>query len=319
MVKLFLGPMSKNVVDAAIEYTNETQRPLGLIASRRQVDYSGGYVNYWNTKTLADYVRSKTQLITLQRDHGGPLQGEIKDPGFDSFYVDSKVMDIIHIDPWKENSFEKALGETVHYIRFCRSYGQVLFEIGTEEAIFPYSAQQLEDLIIYLKNNLKAFEYGQIKYAVIQSGTKLKDNHNTGVYSLERLQDMLAICRKYNLLSKEHNGDFLSTQQIKDKFAAGLHAINIAPEMGRIETNLILQHIKQAGREDLLDLFYQLCYKSGRWKKWVSQIPEKEEMIQITGHYLFSNRKFLVIREAFPDLDQEIKAAIKHKIKEILD
>ena len=46
--KLFIGPMSKEIVDAVIDYPV----PLGLIPSRRQVDYENGYVNGWVTETF---------------------------------------------------------------------------------------------------------------------------------------------------------------------------------------------------------------------------------------------------------------------------
>ena len=40
-MKFFIGPMSKNVVDSIIEFGDG----FGFIPSRRQVDYTGGYVN----------------------------------------------------------------------------------------------------------------------------------------------------------------------------------------------------------------------------------------------------------------------------------
>ena len=39
-MKYFIGPMSKNVVDAVIDFDGS----FGFIPSRRQVDYNGGYV-----------------------------------------------------------------------------------------------------------------------------------------------------------------------------------------------------------------------------------------------------------------------------------
>lgn len=73
--KYYIGPMSKNVVDCVIEHGQ--QHPIGLIPSRRQVDYTGGYVNDWNTKTFSEYVRNKNSSIFLCRDHGGELQERI--------------------------------------------------------------------------------------------------------------------------------------------------------------------------------------------------------------------------------------------------
>ena len=71
-VKYFICPMSKNIVDSVIEMNSEK---LGLLPSRRQIDYNGGYVNNWNTKSFTNYVRTKSNII-IQRDHSGPLQGD---------------------------------------------------------------------------------------------------------------------------------------------------------------------------------------------------------------------------------------------------
>ena len=51
-IKFYIGPMSKNVVDSIIEFTEETGNKIGLIPSRRQVEYNGGYVNNWTTKNF---------------------------------------------------------------------------------------------------------------------------------------------------------------------------------------------------------------------------------------------------------------------------
>ena len=73
--KIFIGPMSKNIVDAIIDYSNDNNVHIGLIPSRRQIEFDGGYVNNWTTQEFCDYVKSKTNNILLVRDHSGPLQG----------------------------------------------------------------------------------------------------------------------------------------------------------------------------------------------------------------------------------------------------
>ena len=54
--KFFIGPMSKNVVDSIIQFSEEENTAIGLIPSRRQVEYSGGYVNNWTTAEFIEYV-----------------------------------------------------------------------------------------------------------------------------------------------------------------------------------------------------------------------------------------------------------------------
>ena len=54
-IKFFIGPVSKNVVDAVIKYCNNTNQQIGLIPSRRQIDYKSGYVG-WNTEEFTNYI-----------------------------------------------------------------------------------------------------------------------------------------------------------------------------------------------------------------------------------------------------------------------
>ena len=101
--RLYFGTVSKNAIDAVIDvanhYGNQFEFPLGLIASRRQVDYDSGYVG--STIGLYDYIKKSSEYVYLCRDHGGPNQGAIEDDGKRSFNTDVRCMDIIHIDPWK--------------------------------------------------------------------------------------------------------------------------------------------------------------------------------------------------------------------------
>ena len=40
-IPFFIGPMSKNIVDAILEYIDETGNQIGFIPSRRQIEYLG--------------------------------------------------------------------------------------------------------------------------------------------------------------------------------------------------------------------------------------------------------------------------------------
>lgn len=323
--RIFIGPLSKNVVDSVIELAEEN-RPLALIPSRGQIDYMGGYSNHWKTSDWHNYVKSRTNNVLLARDHAGPKQGIKEDYGFDSLYEDCKYMDIIHIDPWKAaDSFGDGMVKTLDYIRFCHyANPDIYFEIGTEETIFSYEAGQLDLLINFLKNNLVSTAYDQIRYAVIQSGTSIKNTRNTGTYSEDRLIDMVAVCHRYDLLSKEHNGDYLTDDNVKNKFEAGLDAINIAPEFGQIETKtLLIAMQKDTSKQYLIEEFFQLCQNSQKWRKWVDHnfnpVLNKEELIRITGHYVFSDPFFAVIKRQFKDIDIVMKNKIKEKITSLLE
>lgn len=318
--KLFIGPMSINIIDSILSLDNYYKDKVGFILSRRQIEFDSGYVNNFTTKQFYNYVNNK---VVLERDHGGPNQGKFEDDGIESYKQDSKYMDIIHIDPWKKyNNFEDGVESTIKLINFIYKINKkCLFEIGTEQSIRQFSCDELDKFICYLKNNLSKNIFSKIIFLVIQSGTSLKGNKNIGIYDENKLKEMIGISKKYNLLSKEHNGDYLG-EIIKNKFNLGLDAINIAPEFGFIETNVILDIINKNNDNEFFDIFFDLCYKSGKWKKWVDcnfdPKKNKEELIKISGHYIFSDEKFIKYKSKYEDIDLKIKSVISDKIKKII-
>ena len=312
-MKYFIGPMSKNVVDAIIEFDGD----FGFIPSRRQVDYNGGYVNGWTTGEFATYVNGR---VPIERDHGGIGQGYKYDDGIESFMNDSRYFDKIHIDPWKEyQDFDKGLQETIDCINFVHQVGQqkkIKFEVGTEESIRRFEAVELEKLLIYLERRLDSEVFDNIEYVVVQSGVGLDlgKQNNTGTFDPDRLEKMIDVCKKFGKKSKEHNGDYLSNDEYKVRFDMGLDSINIAPEFGQLETMIYLNHMDS----ESISKWYELCLASKRWEKWVDEyfIPQdnKRELIKICGHYLFSDKGFKKIK---PDIDTEIVLEIKYKLEEL--
>lgn len=319
--KYFIGPMSKNVVDTIIEFCNKTNNNIGLIPSRRQVEWNGGYVNEWTTKEFSEYIKSKTDKILLVRDHSGPKQGQSEDDGYFSLSEDCKYLDLIHIDPWKKYSaFNLGLGETIKMIEYCYDLNpDIRYEVGTEEAIRRFEPYELDTLVNQLKSRLSPEIYNQIQYLVIQSGTSLKGTNQTGNYDATRLKEMIEVCKHHNLISKEHNGDYIPVSVIKEKFDLGLKSINIAPEFGLIETQTYLDNIKE---DAIFNEYWKICYESKKWEKWVNKdfdpIINKEELIKICGHYVLSDFRFLTnIKSHFPNIDQQIKNNIKNKLEEL--
>jgi hypothetical protein len=320
-MKYFIGPMSKNVVDNIIEFCNQTNNRIGLIPSRRQVEWDGGYVNNWTTKNFSEYVTRKSNLITLQRDHSGPGQGQYDDNGISSLIDDCKYLDLIHIDPWKKYSkYEEGLEWSIDMIKLCNALNPNLkYEVGTEEAIRRFEPSELDKFLQDLKIKLNPKLFNNIIYLVIQSGTSLKGTTQTGEYDSSRLKDMILVAKKHNLLTKEHNGDYIPVSIIKEKFNLGLDAINIAPEFGLIETQTYLDNIKEDG---ILDKFFNICYESKKWVKWVNKdfdpFTNKIDLIKICGHYVLSSPQFLFeIKSQFPNIDKQIKFNITNKLNEL--
>jgi len=313
--KLFIGPMSKNIVDNVAKMCYN----VGLIPSRRQVEFDGGYVNGWKTKNFVDYVKRLGKDILVCRDHGGPMQGKFEDSGVLSLTQDSHCMDIIHIDPWKTSlNFKECLYETEKLMRFCFKINpDVFFEIGTEEGIRKLSSEQVYDLISYIK---KTQFFNNVKFVVIQSGTKLKLDMNTGEYEESRLIEMIKVVKEFDLLSKEHNGDYVESSIIRSKFDKGLDAINIAPEFGRMETECYLDRLNG----DEFESLFQICYESKTWVKWLNgddsfnPFENKERIIKVCGHYVFSDKRFVeLVRDI--DIKEYLFEKMNKRVREILE
>ncbi len=279
--------MSKTIVDVILEFTSRTGQSIGLIPSRRQVDFQGGYVNNWTTESFTKYVKDIAKDTIIIRDHGGPLQGSVPDDGSESMFNDCHFFDGIHIDVWKKyQNIDEAIEITTMNILTCLSIrNDIFFEVGTEEAIRKYEAEDLDYILTTLRKNLPD-HFHKIRYAVVQAGTSLKSTTNTGSYNKSRLQGMVDVCKKHGVMSKEHNGDYISQEDKLSKFSTGLDCINIAPEFGVIETETILRNLTADEREQM----FTICHDSKKWVKWVNKdfnpFDNKSETIKICGHYV---------------------------------
>ena len=312
--RLFIGPMSKEIVDSVIDYTNDTKNPLGLIPSRRQVENTGGYVNHWSTDKFCNYVGEKTHNVALVRDHGGPLQGEQEDDGKDSLSSDIDAgMEILHIDPWKASTtVQDGVYNSLKLIEFCLKKSEnILFEVGTEEAIFPYSPKDLEYILTELQTALGS-DFNRITHCVIQSGVKISGLQNVGNFDSLRLSEMVKVAHGSGLLSKEHNGDYLTEAEIRTRAKLGLDSINIAPEFGVTQTRLMLERFTI----DELEKAHTVCKQAGKYIKWIpphlSDNPPADLIIKTSGHYCFTS-------EPFKSYNDIVRTDLKKKLYERFD
>lgn len=312
--RLFIGPMSKEIVDIALSYS-KTHNPLGIIPSRRQVENTGGYVNNWTTRQFTSHVNSGDGRLLLVRDHGGPGQGNVDDDGIDSLMADIESgFDILHIDPWKKCSdIEEGTQKTLGLIEKClEESDDVFFEVGTEESIFRYTHNDLEFLLSNLEKKLKD-KFHRIKYAVIQSGVEISGTRNIGNFSKKRLRQMTEVCKKFDVLSKEHNGDYLSFKQIKERANTGLDSINIAPEFGVTQTRLLLDN-QLVSLSEALDI----CLRSKKYEKWIPEEmkhnPPERLVVEVSGHYSFCDPLF---KKSIPKIKLDLENVLKKRFDEI--
>lgn len=307
MPKYFICPMSKNIVDAVCELDSNI---FGFTVTRRQVDYDGGYVNGWNTKSFYEYVKSKNSSILLERDHGGPLQGTVIDNGLDSFKEDLNYFNLIHLDPWKQARYtsEGLALTTSTLLELYQQNPKVKYEVLTEAAIKQFNHKDYKTIL----SNLRFFSaeaFDNIEYVVVQSGVKidLVSMKNTNKFLTEPLATMIKACKDYGKKTKEHNGDYLSKEERELRFHAGIDAINIGPELVQLETEIYLEHMTESEKNS----FYEVCLASEKWKRWVTpkfDSSNKDMMIRVCGHYNYSKLPF---KEGINDI---IKDTIKYKL-----
>jgi len=352
---LNIGPMSKNIVDTTIDISDKYNIPLTLIASRRQIDnenFSGGYVNNWNTKTFADYVKkkSKKKNIFLARDHGGPWQNDIEvnnnydlkkamDSSKESFKSDIEAgFDFLHldtsIDPQKKMKPPELFERLFELYEFCYEYSQrnkkeIDFEVGTEEQ--SGSTNTPEELNYNLDKINKFCEKNKITkpaFVVVQAGTKVMEMKNIGSFDSPvrvegetpveiQLPKMIEACEANNIMMKEHNTDYLSDESLYWHPKIGIHSANVAPEFGVAETKEIVLLLKKLKLNKLLDRFLEISYESQKWKKWMmpnSKTTDEEKSI-ICGHYNFFREE---VKDIFLDLDLQCKKKFLQPLNNIL-
>lgn len=308
-IKYFICPMSKNLVDSVLEIKSPK---IGLLPTLRQINFDGGYVGDWDTKSFHDYVKNKENII-LKRDHCGENQGS--NDLYKSFDIDSKYFDLIHIDPWLfKSDIDEGINETIKNINYINKINSnILYEIGTEESIRKFELDELDYFFNKVLGGLELEIRKKILYGVIQSGVKIDffNKKNLANTNMENLNQMISICKKHNLKSKEHNGDFLNECEIKLRLEKGLDSINFGPEFVMIENETYLEYLS----DNEIDSIYNICLKSNRWKKWLLDmydIEDKYKLIKVCFHYI---RRDLIL----PDIDDIVKVKLKNRLIELLN
>ncbi len=270
-----VGPMSYNLLRAALELAKEKDFPLILIASRNQVDsdrFGGGYVCGFDQKRFVETTSKIADEIGFDglcyfcRDHGGPWQRDKErseklpteqamEIGLQSYLDDAEAgFDLLHIDPTKDPfctgvvPLSTVLERTVYLIekieeqRKANGWKELAYEVGTEETMGGLiSAEAFEGFIKELKAILDVKGLPMPLFVVGQTGTLTRLTTNVGQYDTPTATTLSNITHKYGTGLKEHNGDYLSNTILLEHPVIGLDAMNVAPEFGLVETDALLE------------------------------------------------------------------------------
>lgn len=343
---LGIGPMSESLIRASFELAKEKDFPLMFIASRNQVDsdqFGAGYVNGWNQERFINDIRKVANEINFDglyyfcRDHGGPWQrdeerrehleeNEAMQKGKDSYFDDIKSgFDLLMIDPTKDPfqigkviPLETVIERTVNLIEYCENARKDLnikdisYEVGTEETNGGLTSTETYEVFINeLNKKLDERNLPHPIFIVGQTGTLVRKSEQVGSFNYHNAVDLSKMAIKYNVGVKEHNGDYMTYEDLIKHLPAQVTATNVAPEFGTVETEAILKLVeleKFALDEGLLDsvsniteLMKKNAIESRRWEKWLSEeqasktndevfadVTLAKEILDLGGHYTFN-------------------------------
>lgn len=310
--KLGVGPMSKEI----IEVLNSYNKNLMVIASRNQVDYDSGYV----CKT-ASLQFSNPNIITC-RDHCGPYFSE-KDYELNlkqaieeckkTIINDIKNnISIIHIDVSKIKQDLQ-----IYYAQLLIEFAienktDIKLEFGSEENTGLDIEESFKRLDLQL--NFASKYKKNIIYFVTQTGSLVKDCQS-GVFDIEYNKKILEHVHSAGFLFKEHNADYLDEKDLQVRKNLGIDALNIAPQLGSIQSNILSDISKNC--EPFLE-FKKKVLEGQKYKKWIDKENYNDDLgFSVSAHYFFNSEEYVRLLK-YIDYS-EYRNRIKQQIEQVLD
>ena len=188
-----------------------------------------------------------------------------------SFVADIKAgFKILHIDPSEDIQQEISIDEMLERIYelydFCCSVAKenkkdISFEIsiGKEDG----RVHKLDE-IDYALSNIENFclkrNYPKPLFVVVKTGNYVMETKNIGVFEEivkgnrpddeNNIKKIISLCNERKIMIKEHNTDYISDEALKTHPKIGIHAINVAPEFGVVETRALLSWFTEKNLEE---------------------------------------------------------------------
>lgn len=295
--KLGIGPMSSEIIEAVYQYSSIYSYPLMLIASKNQIDWSGGYVNNWNTRDFSAFTRGlkkkyKKSNVYLCRDHCGPGfngKNSLKDTYKTIDFDIESGFDLIHVDFSNlKGGLEKKMKLSKEAINYILSQNNDIYlEIGTDKN----TGKNIRE-IKKIEYEMKYFsKFVNPQFYVCQTGSLIKEVNQVGEFNSEYVKRLKKVADRYNMRLKEHNADYLGAEDIIKRKGL-VSALNIAPMFGVIQTSLLIQKCFLYGIDP--SAFLEVSYKSRKWEKWLYKSSSKNYFLcsLIAGHYNFSTVEY---------------------------
>ena len=306
--------MSPEAIRAICNYTHDTKRPLMIIASRNQVDAESGYVMTTpELRRLLDTL--PTDYVWMCRDHCGPyfldsekdlsLKAAVEATKKTIAYDIEQGFDLIHIDTSRVDDTYDIAEELFKFASDLNP--NIRFEFGTEENVgVAAGAIKYREDVAFAKN------MPNLEFVVAQTGSLCHEDHQAGTFEIDTVRDLVRVANDNGVKLKEHNADYLSADEIRLRRAAGVHAMNIAPQLGVVQTKLLKELCLQRAGDNLWNDFSKVVLASGRWRKWTDSDLDEQKVI-VAGHYCFNTPEYRAILEALSqhtNWEEEIQSAL---------
>jgi len=300
--KLAFGPMSREIIETIFMVSEREHTPLMIIASRNQIDHNFGYVmrtpEY--AMLIADMKRKYPNSdVLVCRDHCGPGFGNPEesrnqlDTTTETIEKDIEFgFDLLHIDLCKfDASFEEKIAGTTELLTLARHLNpEIEFEVGTDE-----NDGVLETDIDRYVPLLKHFHQWEPMFYVVQTGSLVKENRNTGRFEQDAMAKVFDAIRAWGMGVKEHNADYLPGDQIRRRNGV-VDAMNIAPQLGLIQTQTVLSLANVFGIDT--SRLVTKIFGGGKWEKWVHgpcRFRDRHLAALVAGHYHFHDDEYMNI------------------------
>jgi hypothetical protein len=315
--KIGMGPMSYYINEILANYAKENQRPLMIIASRNQIDSDSGYV--MTTRELSkQIIPLRSEYLMLCRDHCGPyfLDAEKSLSTRQAVEATKKTIagdiengfELIHIDTSRCDQPYQIADELFSFCLLLNP--KIRFEFGTEENVGVAAGIKK-----YQEDVKFASQFPNMDFVVAQTGSLTMEDRQVGSFDVAMVRKLVGYAEAAGVKLKEHNADYLSAEQISLRKHAGVHACNIAPQLGVIQTKTVLE---LADRFDIdARDFKQTILDSSKWKKWIID-GNDDVKIAVAGHYCFNNNAYSLLEQKLSEVCN-VKSAVEQNIKICLD
>lgn len=309
--------MSPLIIDILAGYAVKHERPVMVIASRNQVDAASGYV--MTTAELARQLENYPRThIRLCRDHCGPyfldsekglsLRQAINATKQTIATDIANGFDLIHIDTSRCEDPYLVADELFNYA--LKLNPDVKFEFGTEENVgVAAGINKFKQDVNFVKS------YPNVEFVVAQTGSLTYEDRQAGNFNYDAVVELVEFAESAGVKLKEHNADYLTAAEIQIRKTAGVHAMNIAPQLGIIQTRVLL-HLATMYAENS-SAFKKLVIDSNKWSKWTKSRRQDLRTL-VAGHYCFNS-------DAYYDLVSRInkkhnfEETVKSNIEQCLD